>query len=133
MESAVVHLQGDLTHTGVTLSSIDSLEVSLQQIESGGEKYICIDCGKIRAADISGLQLLNVWMQCARFMGVEPELVNLSYTLQQALQRMGLGHWSPGNSAHPETPDVTRTVPASGKNPFRAEYSEPFINWGYVS
>ncbi len=120
MEGAVAHLQGDWTHTGVTLSSIDSLEVSLQQIESGGEKFICIDCGRIRAADIIGLQLLYVWMQCARFRGVEPELVNLSDSMQQALQRMGLGHCFSGNGAHPETPDGTRTVSGSGKDPCQA-------------
>ncbi|GAC1465304.1 MAG: hypothetical protein PVSMB11_00510 [Desulfuromonadaceae bacterium] len=92
MEGAIVHLQDDLTHSGMTHNIFNSLAVSLQQIEFGGGKNIRIDCGRIRAADISGLQLLYVWMQCARFRGVEPELVNLPDTLQQDMRRMGLGH-----------------------------------------
>jgi ABC-type transporter Mla MlaB component len=91
-EDTVAHLQGDLTHSGVTRNIINSLAVSLQQVVSGSEKNIRIDCGKVRAADISGMQLLYVWMQCARFRGVEPELVNLPDSLQHALQGMGIGH-----------------------------------------
>jgi len=89
MEDTVAHLQGDLTRTGVTGSTIDELAVSLGQLESGGKKNVRIDCGRIRTADVSGLQLLYVWMQCARFRGVESELVNLSDSLQQAMQGTG--------------------------------------------
>jgi anti-anti-sigma regulatory factor len=81
-----------LTNSGVTHGSIDALEVSLLQIEAGGKKNIRIDCARIRLADICGLQLLYVWMQCVRFRGVEPELVNLSDSLQQAILGLGLGH-----------------------------------------
>ena len=91
-EGSVAHLQGDLTHSGVTDNIINLLAVSLQKIVAGGNKILRIDCERIRTADISGLQLLYVWMQCARFRGVEPELVNLPDSLQQAMQRMGLGH-----------------------------------------
>jgi len=104
-KGAVAHLHGDLTHSGMTSGSIDALDVSLQRIESGGEKNIRIDCSRIRTSDISGLQLLYVWMQCARFRGVEPELVNLSDSLQQAMQMMGVGHCFTGNSVHPAIPD----------------------------
>ena len=91
-EDTVAHLQGDLDHSGVTHSIVNSLAVSLQQIVSGSEKNIRIDCGKVRTADSNGLQLLYVWMQCARFRGVEPELVNLSDSLQHTMQTMGIGH-----------------------------------------
>jgi len=91
-KGSIAHLQGDLTHSGVTDNIINSLSVSLQQVASGGEKNFHIDCRKIGTADRRGLQLLYVWMQCARFRGVEPVLVNLSDTLQQSIQRMGLGH-----------------------------------------
>lgn len=102
MKGTVAHLQGDLTHSGVTDNIINSLSVSLQQVASRDEKNFRIDCGKIVTADISGLQLLYVWMQCARFRGVEPELVNLPGTLQKTLQRMGLGHcFSSRTSATP--------------------------------
>jgi ABC-type transporter Mla MlaB component len=91
-KGTVAHLKGDLTHSGVTRNIINSLAVSLQKIVSVGEKNIRIDCGRIRSADISGLQLLYVWMHCARFRGVEPELVNLPVNLQQLMHRMGLEH-----------------------------------------
>jgi ABC-type transporter Mla MlaB component len=92
MTGTVGHLQGDLTHSGVSRRCIDSLSVSLRQMETGGAKNISIDCGRIRKADISGLRLLYVWMQCARFSGLELELVNLSDGLQQVMRSFGLVH-----------------------------------------
>jgi len=100
-EGTVAHLQGDLTHSGATHNIINLLAVSLQKVVSGGDKNMRIDCERIHAADISGLQLLYVWMQCARFRGVEPALVNLSDNLQLTMQRMGLEHCFAGNSTHP--------------------------------
>jgi ABC-type transporter Mla MlaB component len=91
-KAATAHLQGDLTHSGVTHNIITTLAVSLQKILSGNDKNIRIDCGKVHSADFSGMQLLYVWMQCARFRGVESELVNLSNSLQYDMQRMGIGH-----------------------------------------
>ena len=91
-KGTVAHLRGDLTHSGVTRNIINLLVVSLQKIVAVGEKNLRIDCGKIRSADISGLQLLYIWMQCARFRGVEPELVNLPDDLQRTMHRMGLEH-----------------------------------------
>jgi anti-anti-sigma regulatory factor len=101
-KGSVAHLQGDLTHSGVTDNIINSLSVTLQQVASGGENFFRIDCRKIGIADRRGLQLLYVWMQCARFRGVEPVLVNLSETLQQSIQRMGLGQFFTGMT--PVTP-----------------------------
>lgn len=103
-EGTVAHLQGDLTHSGVTDNIINSLSVSLQQVASGGEKNFSIDCRKIGTADISGLQLLYVWMQCARFRGVEPALVNLSGSLRQAIQRMGFEHCFTCFGTQPDAP-----------------------------
>lgn len=91
-KGTVAHLSGDLTHSGVTRNIVKLLAVSLQKIVSVGEKKIRIDCGRIRSADIRGLQLLYVWMHCARFRGVEPELVNLPAKLQRTMQSMGLKH-----------------------------------------
>jgi len=98
-KDTVAHLQGDLTHSGVTRNIINSLASCLHRITAGNEKNIRIDCGKVRAADISGMQLLYVWMQCARFRGVEPELINLPDSLQRAMQRMGIGHCFAGTAA----------------------------------
>jgi anti-anti-sigma regulatory factor len=99
----VAHLQGDLTHSGVTHNIINSLAVRLQEIVSGGDTRIRIDCKGIRTADISGLQLLYIWMQSARFRGVEPELVNMSDNLLQSFEKMGFGCCFTGDSSHPDT------------------------------
>lgn len=88
MEGSVAHLNGDLTYSGMTQSNIELLASSLEQIESGGGNSIRIDCNLVSDVDINGLQLLDVWMQCARFMGVEPLLVNIPNSLKSALQCM---------------------------------------------
>ncbi len=95
MEGAIAHLKGDFTKSGVTNGGIDSLVDSLHQIELGGENNVRINCGKIRAADVFGLQLLYVWMQCARFIGAEPELFNLPDSMQKAVRMMRLEHCFP--------------------------------------
>lgn len=88
-EETVAHLKGDLTQSGVIYNIINLLAVSLQKIISGGDKKIRIDCEKIHKADIRGLQMLYVWMQSAKFRGVEPELINLTRNLRQSMKRMG--------------------------------------------
>lgn len=90
MAGAEARLVGDWTLTGVT-RNLDSLALSLQQLESGSDKKLRIDCGEMKEADISGLQLLNVWMQCVRFRGVEPTLVNVPERLRHAMQVL-VGH-----------------------------------------
>jgi anti-anti-sigma regulatory factor len=87
----------------VTYNIINTLAVVLQKIVSGGDKNIRIDCKGISTADISGLQLLYIWMQSARFRGVEPELVNMSNNLLQTIEKMGFGCCFTGDSAHPDT------------------------------
>ena len=100
----ITHLQGDLTYSGVTNNINNLLAASLQKTVSGGDKKILIDCERIRIADNNGLQLLYVWLQCARFMGGEPSLVNLSASLRQTIQRMGFEHCFTCFNTHPDTP-----------------------------
>jgi anti-anti-sigma regulatory factor len=100
----ITHLRGDLTYSGVTNNIINLLAGSLQKTVSGGDNKILIDCKRIRIADIDGLQLLYVWLQCARFMGVEPALVNLSESLRQTIQKMGFEHCFICFNNHPDTP-----------------------------
>lgn len=85
------HLEGDWTISGVE-ENLDSLLLSLKLLENRGTKRINIDCGKIDDADTSGLQLLNVWMLCARLKGVEPKLVNLSERMNCAIRQLELHH-----------------------------------------
>lgn len=93
----VVYLQGDLTQSGVTENIVNSLSHSLQNITFGHDNSLRIDCGGVHSADWSGLQLLYVWMQCAKLRGVESELVNLTGGLQKTIHAMGLEHCFAGN------------------------------------
>lgn len=78
------HLEGDWTLSGAS-RHIDSLTLSLQQLEAGTVKTLLIDCRRVSKTDASGLQLLHVWMECVRLRGVEPTLVNMPENIQQAL------------------------------------------------
>ncbi|MDD2899295.1 MAG: STAS domain-containing protein [Desulfuromonadaceae bacterium] len=99
-KGSVAHLHGDLNLSGVTNTIINSLAISLQKLGSASEKTFHIDCGKVRSADYSGLQLLYVWMQCAKFRGVEASLVNLPDRLQLDIEMMGLGDCFVGTAVH---------------------------------
>lgn len=86
MKGTIAHLQGDWTYSGMTHGNIRTLADSLGEIEASGRDKIRIDCGNVSAFDIDGLQLLEVWMQCARYMGVETELVNMPDSFKQAVK-----------------------------------------------
>ncbi len=90
MTGTEAHLEGDWTLSGAA-QNIDSLALSLQQLESGTDKNLRIDCRRVNKTDASGLQLLNVWMECARMRGVEPTLVNVPERLRYAMQGV-IGH-----------------------------------------
>ncbi|MBL0224715.1 MAG: anti-sigma factor antagonist [Geobacteraceae bacterium] len=89
VKGSAAYLQGDLTYSGMTHSGIDSMAACLRLIKSGGGNNMSIDCAQVRAVDANGLQLLGVWMECARLNGVEPLLINMPGNLQQALQKKG--------------------------------------------
>ncbi len=88
IDGTVAHLQGDLTYAGMTRTNIELMVAALSRIESESWDKIRINCEKVHTVDNNGLQLLGVWMQCVRFMGVEPELYNIPDNLQQAIQMM---------------------------------------------
>jgi ABC-type transporter Mla MlaB component len=92
---STAHLEGDWTLAGVTQSTIDSMAVSLEQIGYGCEKNQRIDCEKIIEADASGLQFLYTWLQCFRFRGVEPELVNIPVNMRKMFQCSGFRNCCP--------------------------------------
>lgn len=85
------HLSGDWTISGV-VSQIDSLSQSLQKLASARNKRIHIDCEHIESIDMSGLQLLHVWMELVRMRGMETQLHNLPDGMRQTIKRLGLGH-----------------------------------------
>jgi anti-anti-sigma regulatory factor len=88
MAGTVAHLEGDWTMTGVA-DNIVSLIVSLNRMESEGEKNLQINCEQIEETDTSGLQLLNVWVECARLRGIEPKLVNVTDGMRRAICELG--------------------------------------------
>jgi ABC-type transporter Mla MlaB component len=78
-------LEGDWTLTEVT-RNLYALSLSLQQFEPGNNHYIRINCREIKQVDVSGMQFLSVWLQCVRFRGVEPTLVNVPTRLRHYLK-----------------------------------------------
>jgi anti-anti-sigma regulatory factor len=88
MKQADVKLTGNWNLSGVVLQ-IESLS-TLHKLESGLEKIFRIDCSEINSVDMSGLQLLYVWIQCVSLRGVKPELINLPEGMQKAIKRLGL-------------------------------------------
>lgn len=83
------HLSGDWTISGV-VGQVDLLSQSLKKLESTKKKRIHIDCGNIDSIDMSGLQLLHVWMELVKMRGVETRLLNLPADMQQAIESLGL-------------------------------------------
>lgn len=93
IEGTEIHLEGDWTVSAVE-ENMDSLMLSLERIETGGSKLLCIDCGQIGKADTCGLQLLNVWLICARLRGVEPKLVNITANMRRSIRKSGLNSFT---------------------------------------
>lgn len=88
MAGTVVYLEGDWTLTGVA-DNIDLVLLYLNQIESKGEKSFLIDCEQIGETDTSGLQLLNVWVECARGRGIEAKLVSVTDGMLRTINTLG--------------------------------------------
>lgn len=85
------HLSGDWTIAGV-VNQVESLSLTLEKLTSTRKKRIHIDCGRIDSIDMSGLQLLHIWMELVKMRGVETQLLNLPDGMQQTIERLGLGH-----------------------------------------
>lgn len=60
------------------------------ELESGEDECFRIDCSKISSIDISGLQLLYVWMQCVSLRGVKPKLINVPKDMHQTIKKLDL-------------------------------------------
>lgn len=82
-------LSGDWTITGV-VTQIDVLADSLEMLSSNQTGRLQVDCGRIHNIDMSGLQLLHVWIECAKMRGIRAQLINLPERMQQTIQRLGL-------------------------------------------
>ena len=83
------YLEGDWTLTGVT-KQLGGLSSSLQKLKSANHKSVHIDCSKIEAIDLSGLDLLRVWVELLKIHGVEPNIVNPTDYVQNNIHRLGV-------------------------------------------
>lgn len=87
-DGTVVKLSGAWNISGV-VHQMESLS-TWHHRESVQDTSFRIDCSEISSVDMSGLQLLHVWMQCVRFRGVTPELVNLPNGMRHTIKQLGL-------------------------------------------
>ena len=87
----IYHLFGEWTISGVD-DQFRVLSETLQEMASGPNKLPHVDCGNICSFDMSGLQLLHVWLECAKMQGIIVQLVNLPDSMQQTIRRLGFGH-----------------------------------------
>ena len=95
MEGTDVVLVGDWSLSGV-VGHIDTLSDVLQKVDERGDKTLLVDCGQIKSIDANGLQILHVWLQCARFRGMEPKIINLSEGLQRIMMVTGFSQTNAG-------------------------------------
>ena len=84
------HLSGDWTIAGVGQQVASLTEFRINGADSGAT--VAIDCSGINGIDLSGFQLLFVWLHCIRLRGMRVELVNMPDWMQEARQQQGLAH-----------------------------------------
>jgi len=85
-------LGGDWTISGV-VGQLGHLNFSLQKLAVGCRKTVQIDCGKIEAIDMDGMQLLHVWLELVKMRDMETQLFNLPDQMQQCIKQLGYGDY----------------------------------------
>ena len=88
---------GDWSITGIVQQAKPLVELSNGYHETA--RSINIDCGGIKIIDLSGFQLLYVWMQCLHLRGFRAELINIPDFMQEA--QKGLGFAPPQDLQEP--------------------------------
>jgi len=51
---------------------------------------VVVDCSGIAGIDLSGFQLLYVWLHCIQLSGLRPELVNMPDWMREAQELQGI-------------------------------------------
>lgn len=82
-------LTGDWSITGV-VKQLGSLTSFLKRLGSNQNIGLHVDCNKINNIDISGLQLLHVWRECAGMHGVKSSLINIPDHMHTTILSAGL-------------------------------------------
>jgi len=80
-------LSGNWTICG-GLELVDLLSTTLNKMESGHHNKLYVDCAKIDSIDVDGLQLLHVWIECARIRGLEVKLDHLPLYMHKTIQHL---------------------------------------------
>jgi len=109
MSDSQIHLEGAWALAEMKQNRIDSMALSLGQMESGSGKDHQIDCGKITDIDASGLGLFSVWLQCLNFRGLEPKLTNFPDHLHKKVETSGFRNL-PFRKIHPYVDDLELKV-----------------------
>jgi anti-anti-sigma regulatory factor len=86
--TATARLSGDWTIAGVGQQVASLTEFRIEG--TGPDTTVAIDCSGIDGIDLSGFQLLFVWLHCIRLRGLRPELVNMPDWMSTAKERQGL-------------------------------------------
>ncbi|MBI2353749.1 MAG: STAS domain-containing protein [Deltaproteobacteria bacterium] len=86
--TATTHLLGDWTIVGVVQQA--ALLTELQFLRASPGATVVIDCSGIDGIDLSGFQLLYVWLHCIQLSGVRPKLVNMPDWMRDAQERLGI-------------------------------------------
>jgi ABC-type transporter Mla MlaB component len=91
LTGVATNLSGDWTMSGI--SNQVPLLMAISSGIGGGipqTNRLVVDCSGIKQIDMSGLQLLYVWVQCLQIKGLRAELVNLSDCMRSTVQKVGL-------------------------------------------
>lgn len=110
LSGETAYMTGNWTLTGVTQDKIKSLAATLPQIESSNIRKLRVDCQRLSAIDSNGRQLLEVWLQCVRFRGVEPELLNSPPELRPYLKK------PEPTGSHPDKGTINSTQKTASSN-----------------
>lgn len=86
--ASTIHLTGDWTITGV-VQQVPRL-TGLEICGTCSVKTVAVDCSGINGIDLSGFQLLYVWLHCIQLNGLHPELVNMPDWMHEAQKRQGV-------------------------------------------
>lgn len=97
---ATAHLTGDWTMAGVVKQVSRLTELDIRGIRPGIPAVI--DCSGIDRIDLSGFQLLYVWLHCLELNGLRPELVNVPPWMREAQLRQGLAQAFEGEPSERE-------------------------------
>jgi len=86
--AATIHLTGDWTITGVVQQVPRLTGLEMRRTCRAGT--VAVDCSGIAEIDLSGFQLLYVWLHCIQLHGLRPELVNMPVWMYEAQKRQGV-------------------------------------------